>query len=57
MQGCSLDEVAAAVITAGGPVDNGTKAEAVKWHDDKVRLRCWPASSHHGVLVPVITMG
>eukprot|EP00775_Hariotina_reticulata_P007754 gene7754-7953_t len=34
-KGCSLDEVVAAVINAGGPVDNGTKAEAVKWHDDK----------------------
>ena len=25
-----------AIVAAGGPVDGGTKAEAVKWHDDKV---------------------
>jgi hypothetical protein len=35
-KGCSFDEVARAVVGAGGPVDNGTKAEAVRLHDDKV---------------------
>ncbi|KAF8056858.1 Aimp1 [Scenedesmus sp. PABB004] len=33
--GCSLAEVVAVVTGCGGPQDSGTKAEAVKWHDDK----------------------
>jgi hypothetical protein len=36
-KGCSYEEVVAAVIAAGAPVDGGTKAEAVRLHDDKVR--------------------
>lgn len=46
-QGCSLDEVVAAVVASGGPQDNGTKAEPVKWHDDKVPV-C--ASSQHACI-------
>lgn len=35
-QGCAVDEVIAVIIKSGGPENNGTQAEAVKWHDDKV---------------------
>ncbi|KAI8475638.1 MAG: p25-alpha-domain-containing protein [Monoraphidium minutum] len=34
-KGCAYEDVVRAVVTAGGPIDGGTKAEAVKWHDDK----------------------
>eukprot|EP00879_Flechtneria_rotunda_P020781 GHRR01021876.1.p1 GENE.GHRR01021876.1~~GHRR01021876.1.p1 ORF type:complete len:196 (+),score=54.06 GHRR01021876.1:2350-2937(+) len=36
-KGCSFDEVVNHVVGhgSGGPQDSGTKAEAVKWHDDK----------------------
>lgn len=32
-----MDEVVATIIKSGGPQDNGTKAEACRFHDDKVR--------------------
>ena len=32
-----MDEVVAVIVKSGGPENNGTQAEAVKWHDDKVR--------------------
>ena len=35
--GAVLWQVARQVIQAGGPVTSGTKAEYVKFHDDKVR--------------------
>jgi hypothetical protein len=34
-KGCDMDAVVAAVCGAGGPAFSGTKAEAVKYHDDK----------------------
>ncbi|KIY94588.1 hypothetical protein MNEG_13374 [Monoraphidium neglectum] len=34
-KGCSYEEVVRAIVSAGGPVDGGTKAEAVRLHDDK----------------------
>jgi hypothetical protein len=36
LQGCAVDEVVATIIKSGGPQDNGTKAEACRFHDDKV---------------------
>lgn len=36
--GGSLADVASAVLAADGPSVTGTKAEYVKFHDDKVRL-------------------
>jgi hypothetical protein len=36
-QGCAYEEVVAAIVAAGGPVDGGTRAEAVRLHDDKAR--------------------
>jgi hypothetical protein len=35
-QGCAVDDVIATIVKSGGPENNGTQAEAVKWHDDKV---------------------
>jgi hypothetical protein len=35
-KGVALTAVVTTIIAAGGPVDNGTKAEAVRLHDDKV---------------------
>jgi hypothetical protein len=37
LQGCAVDEVVATIIKSGGPQDNGTKADACHFHDDKVR--------------------
>eukprot|EP00878_Enallax_costatus_P042970 GHUV01050504.1.p2 GENE.GHUV01050504.1~~GHUV01050504.1.p2 ORF type:complete len:123 (+),score=51.24 GHUV01050504.1:618-986(+) len=34
-KGTSVEAVADEIIKSGGPQDSGTKAEAVKWHDDK----------------------
>ncbi|KAF6263262.1 putative p25-alpha family protein [Scenedesmus sp. NREL 46B-D3] len=34
-KGCAVDEVVAVVIKSTGPQDNGTKAEACRFHDDK----------------------
>ncbi|WIA41364.1 hypothetical protein OEZ86_004956 [Tetradesmus obliquus] len=34
-KGCAVDEVLATIIKSGGPQDNGTKAEACRFHDDK----------------------
>jgi hypothetical protein len=31
-----VDDVIATILKSGGPENNGTQAEAVKWHDDKV---------------------
>lgn len=31
-----MDDVIATILKSGGPENNGTQAEAVKWHDDKV---------------------
>jgi hypothetical protein len=39
-QGLAYEEVVKAIIEAGGPTDGGTKAEAVRLHDDKVSG--WP---------------
>jgi hypothetical protein len=36
-KGVAFADVAKAIAEAGGPVDGGTKAEAVRLHDDKVR--------------------
>lgn len=36
LQGCAVDDVIAVIVKSGGPENNGTQAEAVKWHDDKV---------------------
>jgi hypothetical protein len=37
VQNIALQQVIDTVVACGGPIDNGTKPEAVKWHDDKVR--------------------
>eukprot|EP00668_Euglena_longa_P006795 GGOE01008121.1.p1 GENE.GGOE01008121.1~~GGOE01008121.1.p1 ORF type:complete len:665 (-),score=190.78 GGOE01008121.1:284-2278(-) len=34
-KGCTVKEVVAKLKETGGPLCTGTKAEAVKWHDDK----------------------
>jgi len=34
-KGASAEQIATAIISAGGPSFTGTKAEAVKYHDDK----------------------
>eukprot|EP00882_Tetradesmus_deserticola_P015866 GHRQ01016919.1.p1 GENE.GHRQ01016919.1~~GHRQ01016919.1.p1 ORF type:complete len:186 (+),score=46.02 GHRQ01016919.1:61-618(+) len=34
-KGCAMDEVVCAVLKSNGPQDNGTKAEACRFHDDK----------------------
>ena len=44
-QGVSTEAFAHSLISAGGPVDNGTKAEAVRFHDDKVHSS-WDACMH-----------
>lgn len=36
IQGSTVEAIADELIKSGGPQDSGTKAEAVKWHDDKV---------------------
>jgi hypothetical protein len=36
-RGAPLSEVAAAVLAGDGPAVSGTKADYVKFHDDKVR--------------------
>jgi len=38
LQGKAFGDVVKAIITAGGPVDNATKAESVRLHDDKVNM-------------------
>lgn len=35
-KGCAVDQIIATICKSGGPENNGTQAEAVKWHDDKV---------------------
>lgn len=56
-QGCAVDEVVATILKSGGPENNGTQAEAVKWHDDKVGAAEQPVAVRHscalsGALLP-----
>jgi Mn-dependent DtxR family transcriptional regulator len=46
VQGCAVEEVIAVIIKSGGPENNGTQAEAVKWHDDKVRSMLSMLANH-----------
>ncbi len=46
-KGASLAELAAAVLAARGPCVTGTRADYVKFHDDKARARI-PRRAHPG---------
>jgi hypothetical protein len=47
LQGCAVDDVIATIVKSGGPENNGTQAEAVKWHDDKV------GNTSHNCIMPL----
>ena len=38
-KGMPVSEVLAALLESQGPISSGTKADYVKFHDDKVRMR------------------
>ena len=49
-KGASLADLAGAVLAARGPCVSGTRADYVKFHDDKARPRTQPGPSSAGSL-------
>lgn len=48
-KGTSFEDIVRVLIESGGPVDNGTKAENVRLHDDKVKPGSTEAQHDHMV--------